>query len=146
MCARGCPSMSRPLERDPDGVAGALAMHLGLYCAVAACFALVFYYLMQPTRWPNPGVAAQNASPRMVNYIELLRSERATAERDVSFRDVRVEPETTGAATAPETKPEAKKVKASTGQSRTRLAPRPKPIDGTSYAAEPSFGAYRPMY
>jgi len=59
--------MSRFSERDPDGVAGALAMHLGFYCAVAACFALLFYYLMQPTRLPNPGMAAHNASPMTVN-------------------------------------------------------------------------------
>ena len=135
-------------ERDPDGLAGALAMHLSLYCAVAACFALALYYLMQPTRLPNPGMAAHNAPPRMVSYVELLRSERQAAERDVAKRDVRVEPEpeTTGAASAPAVKAEAKKIKPSTSQSRTRPARRPQPIEGTNYAAEPSFGAYRPMY
>ncbi len=95
-------------------------MHLSLYCAVAACFALVLYYLMQPTRLPNPGMAAHNASSRMVSYVELLRSERQAAERDVAERDVRV--------------------------SRTRPARRPQPIEGINYAAQPSFGAYRPMY
>ena len=123
-------------------------MHLSLYCAVAACFALVFYYLMLPTRLPNPGMTAHNASPRVVNYIELLRSEREAAKRDVSVRDVRVEPEpeTTGVATAPAGKAEANKVKPSTSATRTHSARRPKSIEGTNYAAEPSFGAYRPMY
>jgi hypothetical protein len=39
-----------------DGVAVALVIYLSLCCAVAAFFALVVYYLMQPTRFlpPNP--------------------------------------------------------------------------------------------
>jgi len=98
---------------------------------------------MQPTRLPNPGMAAHNASSRMVSYVELLRSERQAAERDVR---VEPEPETTGAASAPAVKAEPKKIKPSTSQSRTRPARRPQPIEGTNYAAEPSFGAYRPMY
>jgi len=148
--------MSRFSERDPDGVAGALTMHLGFYCAVAACFALLFYYLMQPTRLRNPGMAAHNASPMTVNYVELLRSERDAAKRDVTVGDVRVEPEpeTTGAATTPAVKAEAnegKKVKSRASQGRTRAVQRGQPVDTRnvetrSYAAEPSFGAYRPMY
>jgi hypothetical protein len=138
--------MPRSLQRDPDGVAGALAMHLSLYCAVAACFALVLYYLMQPSRLPNPGMAAHKRSPSTVSYVELLRSEREAAKREVRLE---LEPETTGAATqALEVKPEAKKAKAqSTSQSRTRPArPQPPLPDTTHYAQEPFFGSYRPMY
>jgi hypothetical protein len=139
--------MPRSLQRDPDGVAGALAMHLSLYCAVAACFALVLYYFMQPTRLPNPGMEAHTSSRPPVNYLELLRSEREAAKRQVT---VELEPETTGAATqqVPDVKPEAKKAKAqSTSQSRTRPARRqPQPPDTTHYAQEPFFGGYRPMY
>jgi hypothetical protein len=139
--------MPRSLHRDPDGVAGALAMHLSLYCAVAACFALVLYYVMQPSRLPNPGMAALKRSPSTISYVELLRSEREAAKREVRLEP---EPETTGAATrqAPDVKPETKKAKAqSTNPSRTRPAPRQPPLpDTTHYAQEPSFGAYRPMY
>jgi hypothetical protein len=140
--------MPRSLHRDPDGVAGALAMHLSLYCAVAACFALVLYYVMQPSRLPNPGMAPLKRSPSTISYVELLRSEREAAKREVRLEP---EPETTGAATrqAPDVKPaETKKAKAqSTNQSRTRPAPRQPPLpDTTHYAQEPSFGAYRPMY
>jgi hypothetical protein len=122
-------------------------MHLCLYCALAACFALALYYLMQPIRLPNPGMAAHKPSHRTVNYVELLRSEREAAKREVTFEP---EPETTGAATrqAPDVKPEAKKAKAqSTTQNRTRPARRqPQPPDTTHYAQEPFFGGYRPMY
>jgi hypothetical protein len=139
--------MPQSLQRDPDGVAGALAMHLCLYCAVAACFALILYYFMQPTRLPNPGMAAHKRSPSTVSYVELLRSEREAANREVR---VEPEPETTGAATrqASDVKPETKKAK---GQSTSQTRPRPprrqpQSPDTTHYAQEPSFGAYRPMY
>ena len=125
-------------------MAGALAMHLSLYCAVATCFALVLYYLMQPSRLPNPGMAAHMRSPSTVSYVELLRSEREAATREVRLEP---EPETTGAATrqAPEVKPETKKAKAHS-TTRSRPARQQQSPDTTHYAQEPSFGAYRPMY
>jgi hypothetical protein len=43
-----------------------LAMHLCLYCGAAACFASGSYYLMQPTRLVNPGLAAYKPPPRTV--------------------------------------------------------------------------------
>ena len=88
--------MRRSWERGSDGVAGALVMHLCVYCAVGACFALALYYLMQPTRLPNPGMAAHKPSPTTLNYVEALRSEREAAKRNVRLEP---EPETTGAAT-----------------------------------------------
>ena len=49
-----------------DGLAGALAIHLFLYCAVAGCFFFGLYELLQPTRFNNPGIAAYNPPPRTV--------------------------------------------------------------------------------
>jgi hypothetical protein len=141
-------------------MAAALAIHLCVYCAVGALFALVLYYLMQPTRLPNPGIAALKTSPTTVSYVEWLRSEREAAKRGAAKRDIKVEPEpeTTGAAArqAPEQKPETKKPKAAQAQRRTHSAPRPlpadtapyaqHPVETTHYAQEPSFGGYQPMY
>jgi len=138
----------------------ALAIHLCVYCAVGGPFALVLYYLMQPTRLPNPDMAALHASPPSVSYVEWLRSEREAAKRGAVKRDFKVEPEpeTTGAAArqAPEPKPEAKKAKAAQAQPRTRSARRPQPADTTHYAQhpletthyaqQPSFGGWQPMY
>jgi hypothetical protein len=139
--------MPRSLERDSDGLAVALATHLSLYCAVGALFALVLYYLMQPTHLPNPGMAAHKSSPVTLTYVELLRSEREAAKRNVSLEP---ELETTGAATRQplEVKPQAKKAKAqSTSEARTRPArPQQQPSDTTHYAQQPAFGDYRPMY
>ena len=152
--------MPRTLQRDSDGVPAALAIHLCVYCAVGALFALVLYYLMQPTRLPNPGMSGLKSSPTTVSYTETLRSEREAAKRGAVTGDFKVEsePETTGAAAhqaseakpAPEAQPEAKKAKAAQAQRRTRSAPRPPPAETTHYAqqpyAQPSFDAYRPMY
>jgi hypothetical protein len=136
--------MPRSLESESDGVAAALAIHLCLYCAVAGLFALALYYWMQPTRLPNPGMAALKPSSRTLSYVELLRSEREAAKRDVR---VEPEPETVGAA-APQV-PEPKKAKP---QRKTQSASRARPVRGTqpsyptNYAYQPFSGDYRPMY
>jgi hypothetical protein len=138
--------MRGSLQQESDGLPIALAIHLSVYCAVAACFALAMYYLMQPTRLPNPGMAAHKASARTVSYLELLRSEREAAKRDVR---IAAEPETTGAGTpqAREVKPETKKAKAqSTSESRQRPVRQAPSPDTTHYAQQPPFDAYRPMY
>jgi hypothetical protein len=129
-------------------LAGALAMHLCVYCAVGACFALALYYLMQPSRLPNPGMAAHNPSPRTVTYVEWLRTEREAAKRNVGLER---QPETTGASPPqlPEVKPEVKNARAqSTAQkpSRRQSVRRSEPAEPPASAEQPSFGGYRPMY
>jgi hypothetical protein len=147
--------MPRALQRDSDGVPAALAIHLCAYCAVGALFALLLYYLMQPTRLPNPGIAALKTSPTTVSYVEWLRSEREAAKRgavnhDAAKREVKrePEPETTGAAArnAAETKPDAKKAKTAQAQRRTRPVRQAPPAQTTHYAQQPFFGGYQPMY
>jgi hypothetical protein len=142
--------MPRTLQRESDGVAAALAIHLCVYCAVGGLFALVLYYLMLPTRLPNPGIAALKPSAPTISYVEWLRSEREAAKRVAVNRDVKVEPEpeTTGAAErhAPEPKPEVKKPKTAQAQRRTRPARRALPDETTHYAPQPFFGGYQPMY
>jgi hypothetical protein len=136
--------MPRPLQRNSHGLAGALVLHLCIYCAVGACFALALYYLMQPTRLPNPGMAAHNASPRILNYIEVLRTEREAAKSNV---DLKREPETTGASPPqlPEVKPEVKRARAQ-AQNPRQSARRSQPAEPPAFAEQPSFGTYRPMY
>src|SRR4029077_18751950 len=137
--------MPRALQRESDGVAAALALHLCVYCAVGGLFSVGLYYLMHPTRLPNPGIAALNASPITLSYVEWLRSEREAAKRAAVRRDIKIEPEpeTTGAAPrqAPEAKPEVKKPKATQAQ-QTRPARQLGPAGTTHYAQQPSFGGY----
>jgi hypothetical protein len=165
--------MSRSRHPDSNGLPVSLAIHLSLYFAVGALFALVLYYLMQPTRLPNPGIAAHKHSPVTLNYLEVLRSEREAAKRNVGLepereaakrnagleperaaakRSARVEPEreTTGAGTRQpsEVKPQPKRAKPQTPSPiRGRPARRQQqPSETVHYAQQPSFGDYRPMY
>lgn len=147
--------MPRVVQRDSEGVAAALAIHLCAYCAVGALFALVLYYLMQPTHLPNPGIAALKPTAPTISYVEQLRSEReaakrVTVNRAAIKREVKPEPEpeTTGAAArhAAETKPEAKKPKTAQAQRRTRPVRQAPPAETTHYAQQPFSGGYQPMY
>jgi hypothetical protein len=137
--------MRRSSQRDPDGVAAGLAIHLGLYCAVAGCFAFGLYYLMQPTRLVNPGLAAYKPQPRaVIGHALPLKFERETI---TPAARVEPEPETVGAS-APQL-PDVKKAKPqmkAQNSSRARPVPRPQPGDPTNYAYQPFFGGYRPMY
>jgi hypothetical protein len=124
-------------------VATGLAMHLCLYCGAAACFASGSYYLMQPTRLVNPGLAAYKPPPRtVIAHAPPLKLER---EAITPVARVEPEPETVGAS-APQ-QPEPKKAKAQVKtQSPSRALRRPQPAEPLNYAYQPFFGGYRPMY
>jgi hypothetical protein len=49
-----------------NGVAGVLALHLGLYAFVAGCYSFSLYELMQPAQTVNPGLAAYKPPPATV--------------------------------------------------------------------------------
>jgi hypothetical protein len=53
-----------PYQRE--GLAGALALHLCIYCGVGACFGFGIYELLQPARVSNPGLAAYQPPPRVL--------------------------------------------------------------------------------
>ena len=57
-------------RQQDDGVGAGLGIHLCLYCAVAGCFALGFYALLQPSRVPNPGLAAFKPLPGTIVTYE----------------------------------------------------------------------------
>jgi hypothetical protein len=87
-------------RQQDDGVAAALGIHLCLYCAVAACFAVGFYALLQPSRFPNPGLAAYKPPPgTIVAYVQLRPSRNDVAALAVPIAPAALilpEPETTG--------------------------------------------------
>jgi hypothetical protein len=137
--------MRRSCDRESDGVAAGLAIHLCLYCVAAACFAFGLYCLMQPTRLINPGLAAYKPPPRtVIAHAPPLKLER---EAITPVARAEPEPETVGAS-APQP-PEAKKAKSqgtTHSASRARPVRRAQPSAPTNYAYQPSFGGYRPMY
>src|SRR5262249_10341140 len=96
--------MRRSSERDPDGVAVALARNLFMYRAGAGVFAFVFYPALQPTHVANPGPAAYKPPPRTaMTYTVPLTFER---EATTPAAAAASEPETVGASL-----PEVKKAK-----------------------------------
>jgi hypothetical protein len=138
-------------ERDPDGVTVGLVEHLSLYCAGAACIAFALYYSMQPTLVANPGLAAYKPPPRtVITYAAPPNVERTPTVPAVMAGP---EPETVGAsapiaASTPQL-PEVKKAKPQAkvhSPPRARPAPRQQPEQPATYAYQPSFGDYRPMY
>ena len=139
---------SHPLPRT-DGLQAALAIHLGLYCAVAGAFALGLYLLLQPSRSANPGLAAYRPPAATVlthteAYTEALRSEPSRLGGG-PVAALAPEPETTGASARDEIKkpaPEATPAN-SKRQRAARKARRSRPMD---YAAQPFFGGFRPWY
>jgi hypothetical protein len=100
--------MSDYARYQRDGLAGALAIHLCIYCGVAGCFAFGLYELLQPARNSNPGVAAYKPPPATVITrglpSRLAASPPATATQPAASADlITAEPETTGRSTrAPE--------------------------------------------
>jgi hypothetical protein len=59
-------NMAHCAQYQRDGLAGALAIHLCLYCAVGGSIGFGLYELLQPARSSNPGIAAYKPPPRTV--------------------------------------------------------------------------------
>ena len=147
--------MRRSSERDPDGVAVALAKLFCVYCAGAGCIAFALYYSMQPTRVANPGLAGYKPPPRTVmTYTMPLTLER---EAITPAAVVAPEPETVGAsapiaASAPQL-PDVKNAKPQVKeQVKAQRPPRARPVrpqqqdPPANFAYQPSFADSRPMY
>jgi hypothetical protein len=84
-----------------DGLAGALAIHLCIYCFVGGCFAFGLYELLQPTRSINPGLAAYKPPPATVISYGTSSSQAAPSypvpmEPVAAAALLTPEPETTG--------------------------------------------------
>ena len=145
----GC--MRRSSERDPDGVAVGLAEHFSMYCAGAGLIAFVLYHSMQPTRVVNPGLAAYKPPPRtVITYAAPLKFER---EAITPAALAAPELETVGASAAvAASAPQLPEVTKAKPQVKAQRPPRARPLrpqqpeHPTSYAYQPSFEGYRPMY
>ncbi len=149
--------MAKHSRARPDGLEVALAIHLGVYCAAAACFALGFYALLQPSRYPNPGMSAYKApSAMVVTYLPSIRNGGQpgpfTAVAAENGKPETTKPETAkpetnarAQATAPqrptqEATAEAPKRQRAAGAPKERREPWPR------YAEQPTFGGNRPWF
>ena len=66
-----------------EGVAGDLAFFLSVYLAVAGGLAFGLYELLQPTRFPNPDLAAYKPPP--ATSVIPLRASKLADPRSVNF-------------------------------------------------------------
>ena len=88
--------MARHYREQSDGLEVAPAILLGLYCAVAGCFAFGLYALHQPTRLSNPALSAYQFPPATI--VTYGRSPRLSdAPQPIPLVEAAApEPETTG--------------------------------------------------
>src|SRR5262245_7882835 len=145
--------MAGKLPSRRDGLHAALAIHLALYCAVAGCFALVFYFLLQPSHSANPGLAAYKPPPATVLPANVVSLADGSAEAPAKVASVpqqiaaapQVEATDVSAAKqsdAKQTERQVKPVKPKRPRTASRKQRRNPLMD---YAAQP-FGAYRPWF
>jgi hypothetical protein len=163
--------MAKYSQGQSDGLEVALAIHLGIYCAAAGCFALGFYALLQPSRHPNSGLSAYKPPPAMVvTYLPSYRNGGLPSSRNggVSAPTISAEaemvkaemaraemakPETTKAET---TQQEAIRSEAAIQEARAEAAKRQRAANARrekrerearmEYAGQPSFGGQRPWF
>src|SRR5882724_6540601 len=142
-----------------DGLEAALAIHLCVYCAAAACFALGFFALLQPSRHPNSGMAAYKAPPAMVvTYLPSFRnsgdprsinSAEAKAAKSEIAKSETSKGQTAKAEAKPQTKPEtaAQEARAEAAKrQRAASARKERREPRMEYAEQPFSGGFRPSF
>jgi hypothetical protein len=141
--------MTKYSRAQTNGLEVALAIHLSIYCAAAACFALGFYVLMQPSRHANPGMSAYKPPSAMVmTYMPSFRNVRDPMPFTTVVAEKTKEtakPETAKRAQAAEAQKPAQEAMAEpTKRQRAATAPRERREPWARYAEQP--GGYRPWF
>jgi len=139
-------SMARHFREKTEGLEAALAIHLIIYCTVAACFALGFYALLQPTRHANPGLSAYKPPPAMVvTYLPSIRnSDRSSTA--VEAAAAKAQAAKAAMARSETAKPAAQEARAEARRQRAASARKERREPWTRYAEQPMFGGSRPWF
>jgi len=124
--------MARRSRYTDSGLGAALTIYLGVCVGLTACFGAGLYWLMQPSVFPNPGLAAYKPPASFV--VTFTGSASPSPEPAVEAATV----------TNVTPKKEAKKQHAvNSPRARRPRQERPNPM--WDYAYQPSFGA-RPWF
>jgi len=125
----------RPAEArrsDDRALDAGLLIYACIYCAIVGCAAVGLYELLQPTRYPNPGVSAYTLPSRSMPVFTPPTEQQVKSEdeQEVKTEDQLAQnPDRALAAASPK---------------RTHPA-RPRRRDPTmDRGAQPMFGNYRP--
>jgi hypothetical protein len=143
---------SRKYSREQtDGMDVALAISLGVYCAAAACFALGLYALLQPSRYPNSGMAAYKAPPTMVvTYLPSFRnafvSKAAALAAAETAKSEKIKAEASGQAQADVQKPAHELRAEAPKRPRVATARKETRDPGMRYAEQPLSDGVRPWF
>jgi hypothetical protein len=139
--------MAKHYRERTGGVEVALAIHLAIYCAAAACSALGFYVLMQPSRHANPGMSAYKPPSDMVmTYMPSIRNVRDPMPFTTVVAEI-AKPETAKRAQAAEaTRPAQDATAEPPKRQRAAAARKERREPWPRYAEQPTFGGYRPWF
>jgi len=147
-----CGGMAGNFPSRSDGLDAALAIHLTLYCAVAACFGLGLFVLMQPSRGENPGLAAYKPPPATAMTISVPPPRDDSPEPGstpggpmrvaAAAQPQPAELSTSGQSETKRPERAAKSAKAKRPRTASRKQRRNPMMD---YAAQP-FGGFRPWF
>jgi hypothetical protein len=151
--------MAKYSREQTDGLDVALAISLSAYCAFAACFALGLYALLQPSRYPNPGLAAYKAPSAMVmtympSFRNAIGSKPAALAAAETAKSDTIKPETSGQAQAQvqgqaqaDVQKPAQEVRAEAPKRQRATTARREPRDPSMrYAEQPFSGGVRPWF
>jgi hypothetical protein len=127
------------------GLGAGLASYLFIFCALVGLSGFELYQALQPTRYPNPGLPAQELSG-IGELRELqFRNDGKSSIMPTFASAIEPKEKTIGEAALQPTKP--KKIDHATtrvGSKRTRAVQRRPRNPGMAYAAQPFPGSYRP--
>jgi hypothetical protein len=138
--------MAKSSRGQTDGLEVALAIHLGIYCAGAACFAGGLYALMQPTRQPNPGMAGYKPpSAMVVTYLPSIRNSGEPSPFTALAAET-AKPGTAGRKAAEAQKPAQEARAEPPKRQRAATAPKERREPWARYAEQPTFGGNRPWF
>jgi hypothetical protein len=130
--------MVRCSRRHTDGANVGLAVYVGVCCGITVCLTLGFYWLMQPTRMVNPGLAAYKPPPGTAMNLVGLMPPPAPELIAVSIEPLAETSDTS--ASQRETKPKAAKAKPERPKRQQRAAHLRRWRDPMmSYAFQPSY-------
>ena len=134
--------MARRSRCTDSGLGAALTIYLGVCVGLTACFGAGLYWLMQPSVFPNPGLAAYKPPANfVVTFAGSASPSMPPAPLPAPPATVSPEPAVEAATVTNITpKKEAKKQHAVTS-SRARRPRQERPNPMWDYAYQPSFGA-----
>jgi hypothetical protein len=138
--------MARRSRCTDSGLGAALTIYLGVCVGLTACFGAGLYWLMQPSVFPNPGLAAYKPPANfVVTFAGSASPSMPPAPLPAPPATVSPEPAVEAATVTNVTpKKEAKKQHAVTS-SRARGPRQERPNPMWDYAYQPSF-TYRPWF